>query len=107
MFTRLILRKPFQVARAAISLRYRYAAETGLGLGASRRPLAPSQIQPRARELRRPLADLVAQQAARRAVFVPGHRQPPRKAPQARDHDERGMVLPFAPADPSDVGIRD
>src|SRR5256885_12263674 len=74
MFTRLIFRNPFHVARAAIGLFYRRLGGTPKGV-----PYVTScfvsfvvlaQIQTGAGEVNRVLPDLVAQQAARGAVLV-------------------------------------
>src|SRR3989442_13461242 len=105
MFTRLIFRKPFQVARAAITVSYRLNSGSPEGWDGAPRNLAPRTFAPRtshvapshpllsliplvvgpevqtgAGEMNRVLADLVAQQPPRRAVFVARDCETPRKA---------------------------
>src|SRR5204862_1361074 len=95
MFTRLILRKPFQVARAAIAFTLRLVPFVAL-----------AEIQSRTGEMDRVLADLVSQQPPRRPVLVARHRQPPREVAQARDDDQRRVMVPLAPADAADLVVR-
>src|SRR5712691_8905695 len=74
MFTRLIFRKPFHVARAAIGLSYRRerAGPEGLPYGSLRfvTLVVGAEVQAGPGEMDRVLPDLVPQQAARRAVLV-------------------------------------
>src|SRR5206468_3228268 len=76
MFTRLIFRKPFHVARAAIN----QSIDCGLPILDSRLstlrlvPLvAVAEIQARSREVNIVRGNLIAQQAPRGAVILDGH----------------------------------
>src|SRR5262245_42967933 len=84
MFTRLIFRKPFHVARAAIGLFYRRNRGTpkGVPCPSTSRPRALSrfvplvvlaEIEAGAGEMNGMLRDLVAQQPPRGAVLVARH----------------------------------
>src|SRR5437763_6960549 len=95
MFTRLILRKPFQVARAAITVCSPFVAF-----------LMITQIQTGSRETDFVVADFVAEEVSRRPAFVPRHDEATRKITQARDDDQRRMVFPLAPADAAYLAVR-
>src|SRR6185436_3353982 len=66
-----------------------------------------AKVQPGAGEVNRVLADLVTQQPPRRAVLVPRHGEAACQIAQPRDHDQRDLPLPFAPADPADLVVGD
>src|SRR2546421_2408982 len=95
MFTRLILRKPFQVARAAITVRSPFVAF-----------LRITQIQAGSRETDFVVADFIAEEVSRRPVLVPRYDEATRKITQARDDDQCRMVFPLAPADAAYLAVR-
>src|SRR6266508_6049397 len=124
MFTRLIFRKPFQVARADIAallsalpvINHKghkghkgntqlYLPVLGVLCGEcrGRSGLVPlivrAEIEARASEMNRVLPDFVAEQAWSRAVFVARHNETACKIAQSRDDDQRHLILPFPPAD--------
>src|SRR5947208_10559204 len=76
MFTRLIFRKPFQVALAAMASFYRSNCEPAEGRRVPALRLVPlvmgSQVEAGAHEMDRVFADLVPQKASGFAVLVPG-----------------------------------
>src|SRR5207249_10588398 len=95
MFTRLILRKPFQVARAAITVCSPFVAF-----------LMITQIQTGSRETDFVVADFVVEEVSRRPAFVLREVERPGRLPQAADADHRGMVFPLAPVAPAYLVLR-
>src|SRR5438094_323020 len=95
MFTRLILRKPFQVARAAITV-----CSPFVGC------LMITQIPAGSGETDFVVAAFVAEEVSRRPAFGPRHDEATRKITQARDDDQRRMVFPLAPADAAYLAVR-
>src|SRR2546422_5351891 len=84
MFTRLIFRNPFQVARAAIALPLSVPTCAGLKTVPLRfvALVVGAEIQSGAREVDGVLADLVPQEPPRGAVFVARHDETPCKIAQ-------------------------
>src|SRR5947207_12900306 len=94
MFTRLILRNPFQVARAAIN-----SSNT---VSFVRSP----EIESGTGELDRLLANLVTKQPARCAVFVARNYEAARQIAQSRDHNQCDLLLALSPADAAHLTVR-
>src|SRR5437867_6833175 len=111
MLTRLTFRKPFHVARAAMSpplIGLSPPDSTpavdhlhGPGQRASDHVavVVGSKIQARARELKLVLRDLVAQQPPRCAVVLRRHRQALGQIAKSGDDDQRHGMLRLAPGD--------
>src|SRR5262245_50659102 len=115
MVTRLTLRWPFQVARAAMvpilsDARCSWCAKFSRVPSPELNVLALvviDQIEAGAAEVDVVLRDLVPQQAPGGAVMLGRHLEVPCKIAQPLDDDERHLLLPFPPLDAADVLVPD
>src|SRR5712692_8151300 len=96
MFTRLIFRKPFQVARAGMMVLLSDVLTF----------VMVAEIEPGSGKVDVVRGDLVAQEPPRGAVVFERYDEAPREIAQPRNHDQRDVVLSFPPADAADLVVR-